>query len=314
VGKSYFADSISITGDKYEIVPTLPVEVFDKPQTGDLVFNEILFNAGDAQEEFVELYNKTDKTLDISGLRITIRKSDGSLSTGNSIPAKSTISPRACLALCKSPSVDSLYYACPKEANFLSMSVPALSNEGATVVLCNVAKDTIFDELRYNPDWHHPLIQNQQGVSLERINPESPTQSAESWHSAASTVHYATPGYRNSQYTEINSSESTKAFWLEDESFSPDNDGNDDLLLIHYRFSEAGWMGNICIFDAQGKRVNSLCKNQLLSTEGTLTWDGRRDDNSLANLGLYVIYAELFNNALGKTKREKMVCVMNAKK
>jgi len=59
-------------------------------------------------------------------------------------------------------------------------------------------------------------------------------------------------------------------------------------------------MSNITIFDASGQKIRALYKSHLLSTEGVLLWDGTTDNNSLANIGLYVIYVELFKLTRGK--------------
>lgn len=287
---------------------------YKKPAIGDIIINEILFNSSDFTEEFVELFNKTDEKFDLSGLKITTRKTDGTINTGATIPGNTTISPKGFLAFCKTPSADSLHYGCPEESSFVSMnSWQTLNNNGATILFCNAAKDTIYDELTYSPTWHHPLIKNEKDVSLERINPELPTQNQDSWHSASSEVNYGTPGYRNSQYLDIDAIEKTKECWIESESFSPNNDGFEDVLFMYYRLQENGWMANITIFDAGGQKIKSLYKSYLLSAEGVLLWDGKTDDNKLANIGLYVIYVELFNANKGETKRYKLVCVVSGR-
>ncbi len=67
---------------------------------------------------------------------------------------------------------------------------------------CNYlnAQGNIIDELVYNEKWHFKLIDNDEGVALERIDYNAPTQQQDNWHSAASSVGYGTPTYKNSQY------------------------------------------------------------------------------------------------------------------
>lgn len=316
VGKAYFFDSIQVEGYKYEKQkePIIIPIVYEKPQVGDVLINEVLFNSAENAEEFIEIYNHTDRTIDVSGLKITTKKKDGSLNAGAAIPNGTQMLPQSYLALCKNPSVDSLYYNCPITSNFVAVkSWMALNNEGATILICNAAKDTIYDELSYSSKWHHPFIKNNQGVSLERINPNLPTQNPSSWHSASSEVNYGTPGYKNSQYMEISAIETPKEFWLQQENFTPNNDGDNDALLINYRMAENGWMSNITIFDASGQKIKGLYKSYLLSTEGILLWDGITDNNTCANIGLYIIYVELFNANKGETKRHKLVCAVSGK-
>ena len=62
----------------------------------------------------------------------------------------------------------------------------------------------MVDEVKYKDDWHFKLIDDAEGVSLERIDPDGTSQDETNWHSAASTAGYGTPTYKNSQYQTIN--------------------------------------------------------------------------------------------------------------
>jgi hypothetical protein len=155
--------------------------------------------------------------LNVSQLILTTRKTDGSLNTGIRIPDKTLLMPKGYLALCSNSDMVRNYHNCPPESYILSTSSwSTLNNERSTLVLCNTAKDTIYDELTYDTKWHHKLVKNPKGVGLERINPGLPTQDANSWHSASSETNYGTPGYKNSQYRDIDSGNVTeKMVWLE---------------------------------------------------------------------------------------------------
>jgi hypothetical protein len=52
----------------------------------------------------------------------------------------------------------------------------------------------ILDELGYDAKWHFPLLADPEGVSLERIDYNLPTQDPFNWHSAATSSGYGTPG------------------------------------------------------------------------------------------------------------------------
>ncbi len=312
-GKAYLVDSIFINGEEYPEPPYIPVVRYDKPKKGDLLINEVLFNNTDNSNEYVEIFNTTAVALDVSGLRVTTQMSDGTLNTGGLIPQGTILSAQGYLALSKNPSMDSIHYNCPAYSKFTSMtSWATLNNEGATIVLCNNTNDTLFDIMTYSPNWHHPLIQNSKGVALEKINPQLNSNEAEHWHSASSEQNYGTPGYQNSQFIYLTSIQKKSEFWLEKAVFSPNNDGYDDLVQLNYRFNETAWMANITIFDASGKIIKRFNKNELLSTEGLLFWNGKTDNNRLADAGIYIIYIETTNTMLSKTNRYKLICVLSA--
>jgi len=280
----------------------------------NLIINEVMFDSSDSSAEYIEIYNRSDKLLDVSGLIITTRKTDGTMNNGNSLPPQTVMLPDSYLALTSDAGKVRSYHACPEGSNLLTIDWNPLNNESATLVLANPAKDTLYDELTYHASWHHPLVKNTKGVSLERINPLLPTQNPESWHSAASEVSYGTPGYKNSQYRDINSSgEVEKTVWAEPESFSPDNDGVDDVCFIHYKTDAAGYVANIIILNAVGVPVCRLASNILLSTTGFLTWDGKTDNRKNANVGIYILYFELFNPNTGNRKQLKMPIVVSSR-
>ena len=288
--------------------------ITEHPGINDLVLNEVMFDSPDSSAEYLEIYNRSDKLLDVSGLVFTTRKSDSTLNTGNSLPSQTTMLPGGYLALTSDAGKVRTWYACPEGSNILTTGWNTLNNVSADLVLANAAKDTVYDELTYHDTWQHPLVKNPKGVALERINPQLPTQSPDSWHSAASEVHYGTPGYKNSQYRDIESTSPTeKTVWIDPESFSPDNDGVDDVCFIRYKTDADGYVANVLILNAVGVQVYHLASNILLASEGFLTWDGKTDKGRTANVGIYVLYFEMFNPKTGKRKQLKMPIVVSSR-
>jgi hypothetical protein len=302
-----------LSGNMLEITEK-SIGLIEKISVGDILINEVMFENPENSLEYIEIYNISDKILDLSGLVFTTRKADGSLNTGNVIPAQTTILPKSYLAICSDEKMVRNYHACPPESNIISCTWSTLNNEGATLVLANSAKDTIYDELTYNTKWHHVMIKNPKGVALERINPSLPTQDASSWHSASSETNYGTPGYKNSQFREITPLKKTEKFvWAEPEAFSPDNDGIDDVCIIRYKTESNGFVGNVIIMNALGVKILQLASNILLSNEGFLTWDGKTESGKNANVGIYVLYFEMFNAQNGVRKHVKMPIVVSSR-
>lgn len=283
-------------------------------ENGDLVFNEVMFENPANSLEYIELYNNSDKLLDVSNLVFTTRKSDGSLNTGNKIPSTTLLKAQGYLDLCSDADSVRTYHNCPPEATIITTGWSALNNESATLVLANSKKDTIYDELTYNVKWHHLLIKNPKGVALEKISPSLPTQDPDSWHSAASEVNYGTPGYKNSQFREIDTQNpAAKTVWVEPEAFSPDNDGIDDVCFIRYKTEANGFIANVFILNAVGIRIIQLASNILLPTEGFLVWDGHTSGGKNANVGIYVLYFEMFNPETGAKKQLKLPIVVSSR-
>ncbi len=284
-------------------------------EQGDILLNEVMFENPENSLEYIELVNASGKILDISGFVITTRKTDGTFNTGVKIPDNTVILPKDYIAFCSDAQIVREYHNCPDESNIITTSSwYNLNNQESTIVFIDSEKDIIYDELSYNTKWHHPLIRNAKGISLERISPYLPTQNADSWHSAASEVNYGTPGYRNSQFREINTDiDEDKWVRIEPEAFSPDNDGYEDVCFIHYKTDEPGYSANVIIYNASGVKMCQLASNALLSTEGTLIWDGKTDKGQNANVGVYVLYFEMIHVGNGRKKQVKLPLVVSGR-
>ncbi|HZG99892.1 MAG TPA: FlgD immunoglobulin-like domain containing protein, partial [Flavisolibacter sp.] len=165
----------------------------------------------------------------------------------------------------------------------------------------------VVDEVAYDQKWHFALLSDKNGVALERIDPEGPSQDKHNWHSAAATAGYGTPGYRNSQYRLVDNLGAQVEVYPK--LFSPDSDGFDDLAFIQYALTESGFVANVTIFDVQGRPVRQLVRNALLGRKGTWTWDGLNNEGKALASGTYIIFTELFN-LQGKKKTVKQTIVL----
>lgn len=130
------------------------------------------------------------------------------------------------------------------------------------------------------------------------------TQNSDSWHSAGSTTNYGTPGYKNSQYKEIYPTETEdKTVWLDADSFSPDNNGHNDLCSIRFKNEINGYIANVKVLNSKGSLVYELANNKILQPEDYLLWDGKTKTGTVVNAGIYIIYFE----AIHPSKSEKII-------
>ncbi len=286
----------------------------EQMEQSDVLINEVLFNPIDDGVDFVEIYNNSDKIIDLTDLRLgTIEVNQFSpndtlykvVSEENNLLLSGNF-----LVLTKNSSKVKDQYYTKNPENFIDMnSFPAYNNEHGTVILSAI-NYVIVDAFTYDEKMHHPLLNSYDGVSLERINYNRPTYDNTNWHSASNEVGFATPGYKNSQH--YYDHEFKDEVTVEPEIFSPDNDGYNDVLNIHYKFESPGYTANITIFDSQGRLTKYLVRTTLLGTEGTFSWDGRTEDNQKAPIGIYIIYFEAFD-IKGNMKKYKKSAVLGGK-
>jgi len=273
----------------------------------DVVINEILYNPPSNGSDYVELYNRSNKIIDLKQTYIANRNTSGAVSSITQITADNyLLFPQDYVLLATDVSFIKKAYITLNPDGFIALKLPVYSNDKSSVVLLN-AQGNITDEVDYNDKWQFKLLANTEGVSLERIDFNSSSQSADNWHSAATSVGYGTPGYKNSQY-KINE-EVQGDLKITPAIISPDNDGQDDFATIEYNFPEQGYVANITIFDAQGRPVRYLQRSALCGTKGNFRWDGLGEKNQSLATGIYIIYTSIFN-LQGKTKQFKIPIVL----
>jgi hypothetical protein len=285
----------------------------DSVTPGDVVINEILFNPKTYGYDFVELYNRSQKVIDLAQLDIEEKDiaNPSSVLELTSVSAQTyLLFPQQYVALTASPeNIQQNYFVETPQA---LVNVPSLPNyaDDKSICLLKIHNGVTLDSLAYDHSWHFPLLDIEDGVSLERIDFDKPTQDKNNWHSAASTAGFATPTYKNSQFSETGISEDQ--INVTPEVFTPDNDGDKDFTFINYKFSETGYTINIRIYDANGREIRNLVRNELLGSEGKFQWDGVDNENQKARIGIYIVYMEVFNLS-GKVKKFKKQVVLGAK-
>lgn len=277
-------------------------------QKNDIVINEVLFNAPDDGAEYIELYNRGKHTINCKDLIIAMRNTSGALGTLKPLTTEDLLLfPGEYKVLSTDiAAVKRKYISIHPDTYIEIPGMPVLNNNGGTIVLLN-RQGEIVDELNYNENWHLALITNNKGVALERVNTDAPTQDRHNWQSAAASTGYGTPGYQNSQYRADLQLQGD--IIVDPGTFSPDNDGHDDYLLIRYNFPEPGNVCNITIFDATGRAVRHLVRNGICGTQGFYKWDGLDENNQLLRMGIYVVLTEVFS-LQGKTKQFKKAVVL----
>lgn len=303
-------DIFDCAGNNIGESSTLLFGVPQEPLPLDIIINEILFNPFTNGMDFVELYNNSNKIIDLRNLRIANADTLGSeiLDDVFLITDESNfILPGEYAVLSDDPETVLEQYETVDPNVFVNLSgFPSYPDDEGIVVL--VAFNGVeIDRVCYLDDWHHPLVDDQNGVSLERIDFDLPSNDSNSWQSATSNVGYATPGLRNSSFviTDI----STNTFEVSPPSFSPDNDGFDDFSFLEYNLDRSGFSTTIKIFNDRGLLIRTLANNELLGLNGIIRWDGTNENGQKATIGKYIWLIELFHPD-GETISEKVVVTL----
>ena len=159
----------------------------DVPAPADLVVTEILYAPPPHGTEFIEIYNRSDKTVDVGALAVA----DENRTFRPVAPRLTPLRPDSHTVVVRDaeafetafPGID--YHAPP--------GWDALNNGGDTVVLRHTPSETKLDAVAYAPSWG-----GADGHSLERLDPAGPSAAFNFGTSTADAG--ATPGRRNSRY------------------------------------------------------------------------------------------------------------------
>jgi len=281
-------------GNEIESYSSAKFAVPEQPEQGDLIINEVLFNPLPDGYDFVEIYNKSAKTIDLKDVYIaTYDVNNGLYKDVNQITIDGLLmfSGDYIVLTENIEAVQEQYYTSNPDG-FLETNLPSFNDDQGRVILLD-QYESVLDNFEYSEDMHFALLVTNEGVSLERISFKRATNDKSNWHSASELAGFATPAYENSQFLEVEDMD--EDIHLEPEMFSPDNDGFEDFTTIHFALAEPGYVANIKIFDSKGRLIRYLSNNQLLGADGTITWDGLDDYKQKAPVGIYVIFIELFD-------------------
>ena len=273
------------------------------PSKGDLIINELLFNPEPYGADFLEVYNNSKSVINAKDIYIAGKNSAGQIGSHfkcaeddlNIFPGKFLV------ITTDSGNIIKNWKKIDRSAISEIKSMPSYPDNEGSALLIN-KEGIIIDEFNYSDDMHYPLLIDKEGVSLERINPILPASLKENWHSASSSVYYATPTKENSQFRKSDSINNMIEIIQTD--FSPNNDGINDFININYKMSNPGNSISIYAFNFNGMMIRKIADNQLCGTSGTFIWDGLNQHKQKVNSGIYIILAEVLD-LRGKQMRFK---------
>lgn len=277
------------------------------PEAGDIIINEVLFNPSTGGKDFVELYNRSDKIFNLRNLRLGNLNLDPG-NVGGPIEEDFLLFPASYVVISEEPADILERYDVLSPLAMVKNSLPSLPDDEGNITLATPS-NVVIDSFDYNKSLHSPLLDDQNGVSLERANPDKPTQDVGNWNSAAAAAGFATPTYENSQFVDTTAAPDNDIVFLPNPRFSPDSDGFEDVLLIEYQTEKPGFSLNLHVFDAQGRLITRLVRNEVLATQGSFKWDGSINLGEKARTGIYILWAEI-HHPDGEVIQQKEVFVL----
>lgn len=306
-------ESISITNVKtcYNVdfdELNLKYGIPKNPKYRDIIINELLFNPEEGGSDFIEVYNNSSNPFDLSRLAFSKKTNETEFEEPFQLKKNPfLLLPKEYYAVCSDKYW--LKNTFPKAINVIESNIPSMNNDSGNIVLLSLSAELI-DEVNYKESWHFKELKKNENISLEKINPEH-YNIASSWTSASFSHDYATPGYENSNFTPKETIENL--FTLKSKIISPNSDGYQDQLILHYKLSNTSWTAKISVINSSGVTLHVVYPNILLGTNGFVNWDGILNNKSTIKPGIYALHIVAYNSKYREKLTKKMIFYVNGK-
>jgi hypothetical protein len=291
--------------DKNEFRFGLPEKVCSQ----DILFNEILFNPLPEEPDFIEFYNCSEKIFNTTDL-LLVSVNDELHDTSSVVlvcPENHCLLPRNYNVITYDKRALLRRFSSSEPDNIFEVSsLPSMPDDKGHLILFNRSLEKI-DEVFYDEKMHYSLLSGNEGISLEKITTNGNSADKTQWHSASELSGWGTPGAPNSVL--IEHQERGDKVNLSSTRITPDNDGNEDFLVIDFKLEGPGNIISIDIFDETGRFVKRLTDNILAGPDATIVWNGTARDEKLVNTGIYIFLISIFDDT-GKSERFKRVCTV----
>ncbi len=275
---------------------TVLIGMPETPLAQDIVINEVLFNPATGGARYLECYNRSNRIFDWRNFFVANFFEGTEV---EQIGLQRLFLPGQYIVLTENPADILRRYPDVRADYLLQTNLPTLDdNEGNVTLYWSDGSQTVtLDSFQYRADWHNPFLSSadREGVALERIRPDGPTNEVGNWTSAAGLVGgpAGTPTRPNSQLGSVSSVGEAILVLLRDR-LSPDGDGYEDFLEMRYRLPGPGFAATVVVYDAAGTPVRRMVRQSLTGSEGVLRWDGEAEDGQRIRPGIYAILAEFF--------------------
>jgi hypothetical protein len=287
--------------DRWTLNDTVRTSIVVPPPP--VVVNEIMFRPEGQDCEWIELLNRSDSAVNLTGWTLEDSRGEGEpLAVG-----ELDVSAGAFLVLvedrgvfkARHPDVALDLYREPGGA------WPTLNDvDGplgyADAIAIRDACGTMVDSVVYGRNWTPP------GKSVERIDPAGASTSPANW-----SPHFgenpSSAGSANSVSFHLPPAGSVLT--LSPQTFSPDGDGRDDVVAVAVALPGPGLV-RLSVFDINGRLVKRLVDGEVVDSGRVTFWDGTRNDSSDAATGIYLLLFEARMRESDESFRDKLPVVL----
>lgn len=260
---------------------------------GEVVISEVMYRPADGGE-WIELFNRSPVTVDLSGWSVTDRSgASGSIADGVEIETGCFV------ILAQDPeAVSAIFPGCTGIVSSLESGWPRLNdgdrNEIAEEIFIRRHDGTIVESVSYRG-----LIGEEKGRSIERLSTELCSAGGAGIWLRCGAPGGATPGERNYCHTGIIP---LAGMIVSPDPFCPEIDNR-------VRFTVAARIGDISygarIFDMEGREIARLASGPVGAPAVSFDWDGRDSNGRPVDTGLYICVVEFEGGGGGVCRGEK---------
>jgi hypothetical protein len=228
---------------------------------------------GASISEYVELYNPLNRSIRIHDWKISdINTAENySIISQKSIPAESYFVIASDSTIFNFPDVN-------HNNTVVLDKIPSFNNDEDMIVIFD-ATGVVIDSIVYNSAW-----EIEQGTSKEKIFMEN-ENTPNNWRSSTSPQG-GTPGIVNSVV--LGEKIAKTGLQTRPNPFTPNGDGIDDEVGLHYQLSYPSAYIRIDIYDLTGRLIASPVENLRTGSQGVVYWDGTNKYGEKTRVGLYI--------------------------
>lgn len=275
----------------------------------DILINEVLFNAYTGSSDFIELYNNSERAINLRGF-ILQTKNEQYQVVDSTIIFKYNyfLMPQEYLVLTEDKQSVMMNYRSKDKDKIIEINkLIKMSDKDGNVYLFDETGKAI-DAMQYSEAMHLSWLEDVDGRSLERRMFDRSAMYPDNWSSASDDVGKASPGLQNSQ-SSYQLKDSNKDFYLSKKLISPNADGFSDILELNYHLKNTSMVIRVNVFDQQGRYVTNIFYDYSISNSGVLTWDMTQNQVKIQN-GLYLIFIEGLSDT-GTYKKYKLPFIVD---